>query len=343
MLSEIILNDVDNIADQFDSNFLRNKKVLITGASGLIGTYILAYIVSLINKGIPIEAYAQIFSDPPQHMLKLVSCKEVEVLQMDLSDINEYKRLPEVDIIVHSAGYAQPTLFMSDPIKTLQINTAATIALLKQLKSGGSFLFISSSEVYCGLTDLVFSEDNIGITTPYHPRASYIEGKKSGEVVCNAFRSQGVRAISVRLGDIYGPGTRKGDKRALNSFIEKALFNQSINLLDAGTAMRTYCYVSDVLQLLLKVLYYGNQVVYNVGGYSYVSIAELAKIIGGIIHVPVIFPSNEMQIVGSPKMLQLNLDRIETEFGKIKYIELEEGLRKTIKWQQELYCKEIVE
>ena len=337
MLSEIIINDAENICGQINHDFLTNKKVLITGSSGLIGTYILAYMASLIKTGIPLEVYAQTFSEPPPHMLELISCGKIKVLQIDLSNINEYKRLPEADVIIHSAGYAQPMLFMSNPIATMQINISATIALLQCLRPNGSFIFISSSEVYCGLTESNFHEEHIGTTTPYHPRASYIEGKKSGEAACNAFRSQGVRAISARLGDVYGPGTRKHDKRALNSFIEKALFNQKIDLLDSGTAMRTYCYIADALELLIKILFYGKQAVYNVGGHSYTSIAELAKMIGNILDVPVIFPPNEIQVAGSPKILQLDLNRTEKEFGKTKYVSLEDGLRATIEWQKVLY------
>jgi UDP-glucuronate decarboxylase len=337
MLSEIIIHDVENTCGQINYDFLTNKRVLITGASGLIGTYILAYMVFLIKKGVPLEVYAQTFSEPPPHMLELISCGKTKVLQIDLSNINEYKRLPDADVIIHAAGYAQPMLFMSNPIATMHINISATMALLQRLRPNGSFIFISSSEVYCGLTESIFQEESIGTTTPYHPRASYIEGKRSGEAACNAFRSQGVRAISARLGDVYGPGTRKHDKRALNSFIEKALFNQKIDLLDSGTAMRTYCYVVDALELLIKILFYGKQAVYNVGGHSYTSIAELAKMIGNILDVPVIFPPDEIQVAGSPKILQLDLNRVETEFGKTKYVGLEGGLRATIEWQRALY------
>jgi UDP-glucuronate decarboxylase len=335
------MNDVGYLCDQIDHDFLTNKKVLITGASGLIGTYILGYMAALIKLGVSLDVYALTFSEPPPHFLELISCGKIKVLKIDLSNINEYKRLPEVDVIIHSAGYAQPMEFMSNPIATMQINISATIALLQRMRPQGSFIFISSSEVYCGLTESNFHEEQIGTTTPYHPRSSYIEGKKSGEAACNAFRSQGLRAISARLGDVYGPGTRKHDKRALNSFIEKALFNQRIDLLDAGTAMRTYCYVADALELLIKILCYGKQAVYNVGGHSYTSIAELAKMIGEITHVPVVFPSNEIQVAGSPEMLQLDLGRTETEFGRAEYVELEEGLRRTVGWQRELYCKEL--
>jgi nucleoside-diphosphate-sugar epimerase len=77
-----------------------------------------------------------------------------------------------------------------------------------------------------------------------------------------------------------------------------------------------------------------------VGGHSYTSIAELAKMIGNILDVPVIFPPNEIQVAGSPKILQLDLRRVETEFGKTEYVELKEGLKRTISWQRELYCRE---
>ena len=339
MLSQIIIRDVENTFGQIDHDFLTNKEVLITGASGLIGTYLLAYMAFLIKAGVPLEVYAQTFSEPPPHMLELISCGKITVFQIDLSNVSEYERLPNADVIIHSAGYAQPMLFMSNPIATMQINISATMALLQRLKPQGSFIFVSSREVYSGLTDSFFREECIGKTTPYHPRASYIEGKRSGEAACNAFRSQGVRAISARLGDVYGPGTRKHDKRALNSFIEKALFKQKIDLLDAGTAMRTYCYVVDALELIIKVLFYGKQALYNIGGHSYTSIAELAKMIGEITNVPVIFPSNKIQVAGSPEITQLDMGRVETEFGKTEYVELKEGLKRTISWQRELYCR----
>lgn len=337
MLSEMIIRDVEHNCGHLDHDYLTNKKVLITGASGLFGTYILAYMAFLIKKGVPLEVYAQVFSAPPPHMLELISCGNIKVLQIDLSNVNDYKHLPDADVIIHSAGYAQPALFMRNPVATMQINTSATMALLQRLRPQGSFMFISSGEVYCGLKESFFYEDNIGTTTPYHPRASYIEGKRSGETICNAFRSQGVRTISARLGDIYGPGTRKHDQRALNSFIEKALLNRKIDLLDTGASRRTYCYVADALELLLKILFYGKQAVYNVGGNACISIAELATMIGEITNVPVVFPSNETQMAGAPDILQLDLRRVEIEFGKTEYLEIKEGLTRTIEWQRELY------
>lgn len=337
MLSEIIMQDIEAACLPINHELFQNKTVLITGASGLVGTYILAYMVFLIKSGVQIEVYAQIFSEPPPHMLEIINDVVVKIVQIDLSDINNYVQLPDADVIIHSAGYAQPLVFMSNAIATMHVNISATMALLQRLRPNGSFIFISSREVYSGLTHSFFCEDDIGTTTPYHPRASYIEGKRAGEAVCNAYRTQGVRTISIRLGDIYGPGTRKHDKRAINSFIEKALCNQRIDLLDAGTAMRTTCYVSDALKMIIKIACYGKQAVYNVGGHTYTSIAELAGSIAKIIGVPVVLPPNEAQVAGASKMAQLDLNRVETEFGKSEYIDLEAGLERTISWQRKLY------
>jgi nucleoside-diphosphate-sugar epimerase len=337
MLSEIILRDIEERCGHLDQDFLRNKKVLVTGASGLIGTYILAYLVSLVRTGFSIDIYAQSFSELPNHMNALMQKGNIRHLQVDLADASQYYLLPDADIIIHSAGYAQPILFMSNPVATLQINVSATIALLQRLRPNGTFVFMSSAEVYCGLVDSKFREDFIGTSTPYHQRASYIEGKRCGESVCSAFRSQGARAIAIRLGDVYGPGTRMRDKRALNSFIEKGLLNKKIDLLDSGSAMRTYCYVADALEMILNILFSGKQPVYNVGGRSCASIAELALLIGKLTDAEVIFPDKETAVAGSPSVLRLDLGRVDAEFAKTEYLGLNEGLVRTIGWQRELY------
>ena len=141
-----------------------------------------------------------------------------------------------------------------------------------------------------------------------HPRACYIEGKRGGETICNAYRSQGVRAVSARLALAYGPGTRKGDKRALNSFIEKALCQRRIELMDAGKAVRTYCYVSDAVELMWQATLCGRQPVYNIGGHSTVTIGELAKLVGQITGASVSFPQQSAEVAGAPEEVRLELD-----------------------------------
>lgn len=340
MNHDVILQNASQICDRVNLDELDGRSVVITGASGLVGSYLLACLSILRQRGMRLHVSAQVMSEPPPHISEIVHAGGFQLLRANLADFTEYSRLPDADVVIHAAGYAQPLLFMANPSATLQVNTAATLALLQRLRPKGHFLFVSSSQVYSGLTESRFSEAEIGTTTPYHPRASYVEGKRGGETACFAFRSQGVHATSVRLGDVYGPGTRVHDKRALNSFIEKALCQHRIELMDAGAAVRTYCYVADAIELMWQMLLHGKEAVYNVGGRSAVTIADLARTIGRITGAPVIVPSIHVQVAGAPAELHLDLSRVDTEFGKTHYVGLDEGLSATIDWQRDLYARQ---
>jgi nucleoside-diphosphate-sugar epimerase len=303
----------------------------------LLGTYFLATLAHLNQNGVPLKAIAQVRSAPAPHTAEIIARGGFQLAQVSLDNPAECFSLPPADVIIHSAGYAQPAIFMANPAATFQLNTTATATLLQKLTPGGSFLYLSSSEIYSGLQKSVLTEHDIGTTTPLHPRACYIEGKRGGETICNAFRSQGVRAVSARLALAYGPGTRKGDKRAMNSFIEKALTLGKIELMDAGKAIRTYCYVSDAVELMWHAVLHGTQPVYNIGGHSTVTIGELAKLVGKLTGVPVTFPAQAAEVAGAPEEVRLDLSRPESEFKKTSYVSLEDGLRATIDWQRKLY------
>ena len=337
MQNDFIARDAAGICGCVKLDALRNKTVLVTGASGLLGTYFLATLAHLKQTGVPLTAIAQVRSAPAPHTAEIIRRGGFQLAQVNVADHAECSSLPQADVIIHSAGYAQPAIFMANPAATFLLNTAATNALLQKLKPGGLFLYLSSSEIYSGLQKSVLTENDIGTTTPLHPRACYIEGKRGGETVCNAFRSQGVRAVSARLALAYGPGTRKGDKRAMNSFIEKALTLGKIELMDAGKAIRTYCHVSDAVELMWHAVLHGTQPVYNIGGHSTVTIGELAKLVGKIVGVPVTFPAQSAEVAGAPEEVRMELSRPEMEFKKTSYVSLEEGLRATIEWQRQLY------
>jgi len=334
---DVIARDAAQICQRVSLDQLAGKTVLITGASGLIGTYFLATLAHLKQNGMPVQAVAQVRSEPAPHTAEILRRGGFQIAKVNVADHAECASLPKADLIIHAAGCAQPLVFMANPAATYQLNTTATATLLQKLNAGGSFLFLSSTEVYNGLTNKLATEADIGTTTPAHPRACYIEGKRGGETICHAFRRQGVRATSARLAMTYGPGTRKGDQRAMNSFIEKALCQGKIELLDAGRAIRTYCHVSDAVELMWHAALHGMQPVYNIGGHSIVTIGELAKRVGQITGVPVFFPANSDEIAGAPGEVRLDLTRAETEFKKNRYVNLEDGLRATIEWQRQLY------
>lgn len=337
MRRDVIASDAERICTRIGLDGLSGTRVLVTGASGLLGTYLLACLAVLKERGSDVDVHAQIFSDPPAHLAPLVEGSSAELIRADLSDFSDYTRLPEADIIVHAAGYAQPLRFMSNAGGTLQIGAAATLALLQRLRPGGHFLFLSSAQVYTGLDHSSCSESVIGTTRPDHPRASYIEGKRAGEAACHAFRREGVHATAARLGDVYGPGTRPHDKRALNTFIAQGLTTGEIRMFDAGGAVRTYGYVADAVERLWQILLAGRETVYNVGGRSVTTIAELAERIGRLTGARVVPGPPEAGVAGAPQALRLDLARVDAEFGEQNAIGLEEGLSATIEWQRSLY------
>jgi UDP-glucuronate decarboxylase len=243
---------------------------------------------------------------------------------------------PKSDIILHCAGYGQPSLFMQQPINTIQVNTRFTAELLESLKPGGSFLFCSSSEIYNGFCGLATEED-IGTATPSHPRACYIQGKLCGEVIVNSFRAVGRRAFSARISPTYGPGTRMRDAKAMSQFIEQALLEKKIVLQDSGQAVRMYGYIADTVEMLWGIVLSGTQPSYNVGGKTVISIAELALLIGEMTGAGVVIPKDTPDQIGGSPVVRLDLSRYEKEFGKTEYVSLEEGLRKTIEYQRKLY------
>jgi UDP-glucuronate decarboxylase len=340
MNSDSIIDDLAERCRHLNTDFFQGKRVVISGASGLIGTYLLAYFALLDRQRRPFEVIALSHSSLSGPAHDLIKRGGFTSQQMDLSDYRQYTKLPLSDLTIHAAGYAQPSLFMANPAATLSINVAATLALLQNTASDGTFIFLSSSEVYCGAPDSSCKETSCGTSTPYHPRSAYIEGKRSGEAACAAYRTQGLRAIAARLGDIYGPGTRPHDQRALNSFIEQALTQGHINLRDQGAALRSYCYVTDAVESLLDILILGREQVYNVSAPYQSSIRELALLIGNLTGAPVSFPATSNEVPGAPPALSLDLSLLDGEFHKTNYLSLDQGLIRTIAWQRDLYAIE---
>ena len=330
----VIDDDVASIIKACDLKFFKGKDVLITGASGLIGVYFSATLEALQSKGV---GPSRIFLSTMSGQFPRPPGNSVEVIEGDLTNISAIAALPNFDVIIHAAGYAQPYKFLENPLSTLSLNTTVTMCLISKVKPGGRFLFISSSEVYSGLPNPPFTEDQIGSSNTDHPRSAYIEGKRCGEAITfNANLSQDLTASSCRLSLAYGPGTKLGDSRVLNSFIHQALVFRKITLLDSGEAWRTYCYVSDAVGMCLDVLSDSSGGIYNVAGESRVRIIDLAHSVGMLTGAEVIVPieSAAHSLVGSPMDVWLNTEKALALRGKKDFVNFQVGLLRTIEWQR---------
>ncbi len=335
ILKKMLEKDAKKVASSLDFSQLENKSVLITGASGLIGLNFLSSLLEISKNISGITVYAVIHSDTSFFMETFLCAENVTVFQGDLLDEHFVGTLPKADIIIHAAGSGIPERFLKNKLASLEINTTVVIKLFEKLNADGKFLFISSSEVYSGLPDGKYSEDQIGMTNTNHPRACYIEGKKAGETICNIYREMGVKASSVRLSLTYGPGMLLSDSRVLPSFILKALEGK-IDLLDSGQAFRTFCYISDAIEQMWFILLHGTQNLYNVGGVNHSTIGELAELIGKMVHVPVHFPAKISGIDGASPYVDVDLNRIINESKKTTFVSLEDGLMNTINWYKQL-------
>jgi UDP-glucuronate decarboxylase len=329
-----IIEETKNIISFIDFEGLKNKKILITGASGLVGLYLVSCLNHLI-KTHNIKIFVWVKSDiDPNVKLIFDNCT---IIQSDITNLDNFDLLPNFDYIIHSAGYGQPDRFMEDKIKTIQLNTTSTINLFNKLDKSGRFLFLSTSELYSGLDYENIKEFEIGTTTPNHPRSCYIEGKRCGESICNIYKDMGYDVKIVRLSLAYGPGTKKHDKRVINSLIEKGIKNDKITLLDSGDAIRTYCYITDVIEMIWNIFLFGKESLYNVGGNSITSIYELSLLIGDMLKKPVEIPLNLNKQIGNPKIVNVSIEKYKSEFGEKPFIDLKTGLKNTINWQKNIY------
>lgn len=330
----IIDEDILNIIAKTELDFLKNKEVLITGASGLIGGYFAQTLQKLKQTN---EGPSRIFLSSKSGKFQFHVDSEAEIITGDLSQVNVLERLPNLDVIVHAAGYAQPGKFLENPLLTLALNTTSTIYLVRKIRTGGKFLFISSSEVYSGSKITPFTEKQIGTTNTDHPRSPYIEGKRAGEAIVSASKvHKNIDAKSVRLSLAYGPGTKLDDSRVMNSFIEQAITTSRISLKDSGDAMRTYCYVADAIELCFNVLGKGSDDIYNVAGNSRIKIRDLAKLISDITGAKLEFPETDLSgVVGAPDDVWLDISKAIALSGKADFTTLLRGVTNTINWQKD--------
>jgi UDP-glucuronate decarboxylase len=331
-MSEILDKEFEKLIDNLDIEYFSDKEILITGATGNIMSYWIHFLYYCQKKGIYLKkVHAVTLSGNFPRTMRAPS--NFTVHKGDLTEPRFIESLPFVDVVIHAGGYAQPGKFLSDPIKTMFINTSSTYYLSQKVRDGGVFLFLSSSEVYSGLDEKNYREDRIGTTTPSHPRAPYIEGKRGGETISQIlFREKRIKSISARVSLAYGPGFRSGDSRVLNSFIENAVLRKEISMIDGGEAIRTYCYIPDAIFQLWKIITSGTKPTFNVGGTSRTSIRNLAEIIADQTGSLLLIPEISSPILGAPTDVSVDLSEILQLCGDLELTSLEDGIRQTIYW-----------
>ena len=333
-----IKSDFQEILRRADVRTMRNKKVLVTGASGLLGQYIVGALSHAnLTAGQKCRIDAVGLHAPPRLLASILrSDRYASYRRIDLT---KPFRLRGYDYIFHAGGYGQPAKFVGDPASVVKINIDATIRILEGSPKA-TFVYFSSGAVYgdVPLHLLPVKENFNGNCELDSPRSVYAEAKRLGEALVAAYaRNERAKIKIVRISHVYGPGLPFSDKRVMSEFIRKALTEKKITLLDAGKAVKTYGYIADVVCMILFAGLHGRESVYNVGGKDSISILELAQKIGTYCKVPVIVPSSSSRLrhIGKdPAVVKLDLSKIKREMKKLSFTPLSKGLARTIEWSR---------
>lgn len=341
----IITKNCEILFSKINSEKLREKRVLITGANGLIGSFIADYLNFLnINHDFKIKIYLTSFSEKEkaERIKHLIKEEEVNYFSWDASTEIEKEKIPKnLDYVFFCSGYGQPAKFTKDVVKTSFINTVGVESLLRNLEQNCNFLFLSTSEVYGepDLKNIPTKETYNGNYSLENPRASYICSKRLGEIICSAYK-QKLKIKICRVGLVYGPGTLSSDQRVLQDFIFKSQKNNEISLLDSGSSIRNYLYITDGVEMMLNILLNSKnneEIVYNIGGeFEPVSIYELALKVSNLTSCPVKKNENDENTIhkNSPKNVCLSMEKYKKEFpeyGK-NFICLNDGIKYVIDW-----------
>ena len=286
-MNPILEQDLEMIINEDISwDKLINKTVLITGASGMVGSYMLYTLLKLNdsrNYNIKVVAMLRNVNKLPEEIRMR---KDVEIL---VHDVTERIALDgNVDYVIHAASPASPLIMQNQPVETIAANTIGTFntLLLAKEKHAEGYMFISSREIYGQPSEgqEFFYENTYGFVDPLNARSCYPEGKKAAETMCVSFHEEyGLNTKIARLAHTYGPGMSIYDGRVQADFLKNVMHNEDIVLKSQGTAVRTYTYIADAAAGLFRVLLDSEEIAYNVGNEAgKVSIRELAEILVSI-------------------------------------------------------------
>ena len=301
---------------------------LITGGCGFIGSHLCE---RLVGEGKKVICMDSLITGNRKNIEPLESNSRFRFIEHDITRHIEVGE--EIDFILHFASPASPMDYLQLPIQTLKVGALGTHNALGLAKSkGAGILIASSSEVYGDPERHPQTEDYWGNVNTVGPRGVYDEAKRFAEALTMAYhRTHGINTKIARIFNTYGPRMRQNDGRVVPAFITQALRGEPITVFGDGTQTRSFCFVSDLVEGILRLSRsdFNNPV--NIGNPAEITVLEFAEAVirlTGSSSKIVFRPLPE----DDPKKRKPDITTAQKELGWEPKVNLEKGLGNTVEW-----------
>jgi UDP-glucuronate decarboxylase len=310
------------------------RRVLVTGGAGFIGSHLCE---RLLREHQDVLCVDNFYTGTKRNIEHLRDDANFELLRHDIT----FPLYVEVDAIYNLACPASPVHYQNDPVQTTKANVHGSINLLGLAKRLGSrILQASTSEVYGDPHVHPQPETYCGSVTPIGPRACYDEGKRCAETLFFDYhRQHGVDIKVARIFNTYGPRMHPNDGRVVSNFIVQALKNEPITLHGMGTQTRSFCYVEDLIEGLMRLMQTDSGFTgpVNLGNADEITVIELAERIVTLTGSRSSFVFKSLP-ENDPQRRKPDLSLARSALGYAPRVSLEDGLRKTIDYFDDLMC-----
>ncbi len=304
------------------------KTVVVTGGAGFIGSHLSEH---FLQNGFKVICLDNLLTGSAQNIKTFKNHPHYEFVEHNICD---YIDVPgSVDYVLHFASPASPIDYLKLPIQTLKVGSLGTHNALGFAKAKKAvFLLASTSEVYGDPLVHPQPEDYWGNVNPIGPRGVYDEAKRFAEAITLAYhRSHEMDVKIVRIFNTYGPRMRKEDGRAIPAFISQALNGEAVTVFGDGSQTRSFCYISDLVDGIVKLLLSPQHGPINIGNPNEMSLLDLAKEI-----IRLTKSKSEIKFMklpqDDPKVRQPDITKAKTLLKWGPKVQLEDGLRKTIEY-----------
>jgi dTDP-glucose 4,6-dehydratase len=250
------------------------KRVLITGAAGFLGSHLCD---RFIKDGYHVLAMDNLITGRLKNIEHLF---HLEQFEFDNNDVSKFINVSgDLDYILHFASPASPIDYLKIPIQTLKVGSLGVHNCLGLAKAKGARILIAStSEVYGDPTVHPQSEEYWGNVNPVGPRGVYDEAKRFQEAITMAYHNfHGLETRIIRIFNTYGPRMRLNDGRVLPAFIGQALRGEDLTIFGDGSQTRSFCYVDDLVEGIVRLLLSDYVYPINVGNPSEITISQFAE------------------------------------------------------------------